>query len=1542
MSELASQVSQWQQRADAILAHGGVASGEIGTFKEIWELLLEGIGLRRQLDGLNTEEIEREPHFILLTRMRHRVLEILHPNPPASLTPVQRDSLRELLRSRLPSEEEFLEQWLAVPAEEPVRVRVMEGLQRDWQWFDSLLDVLAGASPPGSLQSARVELDRLEARLTSLLRPKTSTARRSQGRFRFRKSTTDASGDGDKTGWESAGDRVVLECRSLRRDLLSERVRREIAQPTNALTAEELWSRRFAMTRLAMQGSFPERIGLLVDRSKPTDKGVRPQPLASLPELESYRERLSQEAQAKLEQLPLEDRRTTWDYILALAGGESNDTTAFLEELTLPAAVRSLELSYSDAHALLNTGERLAKLTDKSVIDIYDIGPTLGTARRLVRRARNELQEKRLAQRMEQAFGHRFVVFLENLVLLLILVMTGLIATEWYFESRGTISHWQREIFAWCDLGICLVFLGDFFLRLTLAQGKWLYFRRHFVVDFLAAIPFGFLFHYAGAGELSATEDAPQLLRLLRLMRLPQLARYIRIAQPIVRLGRLVIFLLRATDQLVRRNGALFNRNILLFEPQQPIDTPRLVRRQLSQLRDNLSRRLAERQRLLGTAEQIGLVEQGIADLRVSMDVIPQSARIADQEVTPQREIRAELVIERLTEMTPEQLVEQQGLAFAETIARYVRLFDAPLVRRLPLIKELVEQRRQGPAHVAALAANYAGIALQSMLNVVFFLADLQGTISGPVFLDRLGSTLIAAAARPAKRLLMLGGLLLILYVLVRILPTPGIVMFGAGKIEKLLGVPVIVLGIVCLIPWGLGVWLTKIANQASEYCERLVEAQFASQTKRLKTVREADDFKTLTDRVLFPEVRLRRCDEPPFFKLDMEDLPAVSSLDDVRQMLARDEALFLDRFELLYSDYLDGSIFHRSDTRTTTHLLGSLALQNLRMSNLMLVKQIHRKLESLDDGRSRGKLLGGPFLWFHFITRMITQHTARLLIDYNRHAVPLDRLRCTSQVVRGDFRHWLSERLLIEPEEVSLPEPIGRHGGSEAGTDALLHPLAEQQLQTIDFTALDFLTANPSRDFHLRQMYGDQVMELLARDRKFNVRRAFRCFPLHDVPAAQRTVNFFDLYETFLARGSVLLLPFRMIGWTLRLVWIAICGVVRVVRDVLNPRVANEESTRVDHYSVARRKIHRMRKPIFMGSFWLRAYLDVEYLGIGLPDVPYISGMVSVMESDLEFIGATRRERLAAQKLQCDQFERLNILKRWLVEYGIDFPHLGDHLQANFPHLTNRGAEVTRALTVATLLDYHDLYTLSSSIETMGRLVETALSIPEEDFDKQWRTLPEDLPLKLPPANQRWYRGNPVTKAVRGVPANPGAHPGRRLRYLEEIFDFPEYAAIPHRQQIHVLRYLRRQWVVVKPFAEVLLGQGGDNPRATLLYRWNEVMAQTDLWSNQILSLRTIQTLTMLDVQHYCAMVWQLGGYGERHDPSLDVGMPKEHHLQDAANPPLDELQAPTLFSIEEEFSEGEGHYGEDAVGDNGSDTIARGSKGEQASSSLDTHAEP
>src|SRR5262249_23974352 len=387
-----------------------------------------------------------------------------------------------------------------------------------------------------------------------------------------------------------------------------------------------------------------------------------------------------------------------------------------------------------------------------------------------------------------------------------------------------------------------------------------------------------------------------------------------------------------------------------------------------------------------------------------------------------EREIPVEAVVERLIQMTPEQLIDRMGPAFVASVDRYLRLLDVPGLRRLPVIRNLVIYREKSPAEAVALAANYFGHLIQRGLDVAYFLADLQGTLSPPVFLDRLGATIVNATRTPAKRLLWLGSVFLVLFLIVQAVSFLKPFRTVVDKVQTLLGWPVIILGVICLGFWALGAWFRKIANQSADFCERVVEAQFAAHTKTLKSRRRDQDAQFLAERVIDPELLLRASDDRIAVPLG----PAQDEEAGRRGwvLFENRELAFLRNVRLLYQDYLDGSPLHRSDTKASIQLLGNLALSNLRRSPLRHLLRESRLLDRLDLSRAGG-LFGGPYLWFNYITRMLVQETALLILDYNRHAIPLDRLACSPEGVRREFRGWLAGRLKIDPAEGWRPGPM-------------------------------------------------------------------------------------------------------------------------------------------------------------------------------------------------------------------------------------------------------------------------------------------------------------------------------------------------------------------------------------------------------------------------------------------------------------------------------------------------------------------------------------
>ena len=268
-------------------------------------------------------------------------------------------------------------------------------------------------------------------------------------------------------------------------------------------------------------------------------------------------------------------------------------------------------------------------------------------------------------------------------------------------------------------------------------------------------------------------------------------------------------------------------------------------------------------------------------------------------------------------------------------------------------------------------------------------------------------------------------------------------------------------------------------------------------------------------------------------------------------------------------------------------------------------------------------------------------------------------------------------------------------------------------------------------------------------------------------------------------------------------------------------------------------RKIHRMRKPAFMGSLWLRARFDVEYLGLPLPTAPPGIAAQSLMERDLDFIAASRQDRIIAEQIRRGHQRRLQWIGRWLHQFQWTFDDLPRYLSREIPYLTNRGGEALRAVVTACVLDHDDITTLAFSIEGLKRVMAHGAS---DSLDG--KVLPPGLPDPVVNLQKLWH---PVAQVRR--PAS-------------DLFRLPCFPSYDQGQRSRILAYLRRHRRAVRGWVKVVLGQGGDDPWATVQARMREVLLRTDLWSDQVLVLRAVQTLTMLDVQHSCDLVSSLGGY--------------------------------------------------------------------------------
>ena len=1370
------------------------------------------------------------------------------------------------------------------------RVLRLDRLQRDLHWREILAALLDQRIAPHPLLIARRELDALENLESAAL---------AKERPKLRVLSAPP-----EERLPSRLERSRLKRLELSWELFTRQIDDEMAEDlpneTNPVT---LWERRFLYSRL-----LSELVGRLDDEADQleghvSDRG-RQRAADIAAKLNARRAELAERAWRYLIALPpgSEQENQVWETLLTISQEEYHEIITIIEELRLDEAAELLGLAQDDFQTLAqatalppaNDQSPLPSSTNSSPNDLNlnatanananASEPAAGSvltghpsirkrARRKLtgwaKRCRNERQEKKLAFTLETRYGRRPIRILEVTVLVLIVVLAVLLVVENRLESR--LSPEQLELFAWADLLICSVFLFEFAFKLGHAEHQALYFRRRFWIDLFPSLPYGFISFQLD--RLASLNDVAWL-RTLRFLRIPTLARYLRLARPIIRLGRVLLLSFRLIDRLVRRYAPVFNCNIVLFASAEREEAVSRHRSALQGLKTSQGERWKQWTAHLKPEEHVALMEQRLGDLGRRVAYPPATPMKMRTTTGQGREIRLESVIEHLLEMTPETLVETYGQEFAESIERYLRMFDAPLIRNLPGIRDLIHLRGEVSApELAALAANMLGEFLQRLLNIAYYFADLWATISPPLLLDRVGTSLVNTGRYPARRMINTGITLGIFWLVLYLIPLHQVPYFGwvlnvFQNMAKVFGYVAIGLGTLYLLLWQLGRWLQRLGAQESEVRERLVDSQFATQTRLLKRANRLKDERFLNERVLGPELRLRLADD---FKPTLATQGHRLSVENLRE----DENGFIRVVRLLYNDYLEGSPLNRNDTRTVSQLVGNPALANLRNTSLESLKKDLRELERIDLQRSGLPIVGGPFVWFTYITRRIVHETAKLIVDYNTHAIPWKRLACLNADRRRNYRHWLAGRLGVPPDEIILPDPIdpavaqleaqrgeinptspSNHTPDHATlTNAPIHrkPIdvrvlenPTELLETIEFTAMDFLTRDQERVHHFEETFGPQLTQALDRDRALNIRSAFQSFPLESIPLSKRTFNPFLFYETRIARGKFLFLPLQILVALFRLAGQVLRLFIQVVHSVMDPQKEARVGPLTDGYAVARRKILRMRRPVFMQALTLRSRFDVEYLGLRLPGLPLTLGDPDLLLRDLDYIGATRHERVMFERHRQDQAQLLDEIERRLIRHGFLGAGLDHHLKTHAPHLVERRGEVIRALITALIVDFRDLLTLARSIDAVHLLMRHAL-----DPYHQIRDLPEGLPQ---PAlsrqrRRRWYQ---IQLSRR-----------QRRKLLPRLFEFPGFPHCDRYQRDQVLRYLNRHMTFVADWLDVVLSQG-DDPEQTLRERLNDVIIRADLFSDQIVVMRAVQTLTIMDVQYYCELTWKLGRYHE------------------------------------------------------------------------------
>lgn len=143
----------------------------------------------------------------------------------------------------------------------------------------------------------------------------------------------------------------------------------------------------------------------------------------------------------------------------------------------------------------------------------------------------NVRQHRILKDNMEATLGKKLHRCIDNLISVLIFLVLSLLTYDLFVQraSDHILNSWT--IF-YIDAVCCLIFLTDFFFRLSKSEDKKWFWKNHWI-DFVTSIPVP----PASSGQMARFGRAGRLLRFFRLLRL-------------VRVFRLFYFLWRGLDKL--------------------------------------------------------------------------------------------------------------------------------------------------------------------------------------------------------------------------------------------------------------------------------------------------------------------------------------------------------------------------------------------------------------------------------------------------------------------------------------------------------------------------------------------------------------------------------------------------------------------------------------------------------------------------------------------------------------------------------------------------------------------------------------------------------------------------------------------------------------------------------------------------------------------------------------------------------------------------------------------------------------------------------
>lgn len=1017
---------------------------------------------------------------------------------------------------------------------------------------------------------------------------------------------------------------------------------------------------------------------------------------------------------------------------------------------------------------------------------------------------RAETMEKKLQHRLETIFGHRFVEFFDNLILFLIIAVIALLCFEWWHTDHFRTNPQHLFWFVLVDTSICGIFLLDFFTKLFLSSDKWLYFRRHALFDFLPSIPFGLLHLHEAT--------------LIRFGRLARFFRLLRIAQPIIRLARVFFLMIRVIDRIVKRYGTLLNQNIVLFEQENiNLDVEKTTLNQIYDCQNKLTRRIRNSYEVLSGEEQRDLLLWRLEEL----DILLEKTRLGTNEykspldqfkaVGKSRDISLDYLIAELIRLDEHKVEDFLDRDIIRSLGGYLRYFNIPLIRSLPIIRSITrDMKKKTNAEILARTGRVLGQILEKGLNAVYFVADFRGIVTPQQLLDRVGRTLVNSTKQPAVRLVFLGATFIAIQGLVEYFDLFFLIRI-MDFLSRTLGTPVIILGSLCIIPLVIGVWFTAIAGQASFFYHKVAEAQYINLLKEIKMKNWKKDVDFFYQRVLLEEGYKGK--DPAMKSEFIRHLKYNANLD-----ISEEEPFPIWSEEemamLLLCDYLDGAVFYHSDTKTSEQLIGNLVIDGIKRDRLRYSKKSLKRIDKLDMSGNIKRFFG-PQMCFSFITDSIAQRAARLLVEYNSHCISKKWLSELNPSEKEALQNWIQykKREFIQEEITKKKEKV-----------------PDGVYQSTDFNAMHFLMIDSARDRYIEERFGEEILALMKVDRKSIFRNIFGTYPLHLLPKDIRTFNLYQFYQEYLARGQFVLTPFFLVRGAFKLFKLLLKTLYKSARIILNPDL-DDPLMRENRagFQVGIRHINRMRKPVFMEALKMRCLFDYEFLGLSTPGYP--STLYSYFMDDLDFIRATAPERRYFLDLLKDRENKMSHFIRFLRKERLDGEYFIEFLsQFNDPekHLIQEQDRVMRALCTAYVIDYRNLATHYEAYAEVQHFFDSYFS----EFN--------------------------LTKTRRHREKPPLFISQKKKALFEQCLAQTTHKNLSDAERYSCMEVFLEDKKLTQQ-AKIMIHSGG---RKAVLEQIREIVQHWVLWKQQLVCIRAVQTLAVMDVRNYRNTLYMVGDY--------------------------------------------------------------------------------